>query len=213
MFSTAQDALKSFIGEELREMFKSRGYRKSGLAYHRRVDENFAVVQFQRSQRSSASLVDFTVNLGVFSALVQREVGKLTWVPEVRRAPTESACHLRLRIGSLMTNREDRWWKVDTASARPGEAGELIELLEQRAFPLLEKHVTDEGLRDYWSARETQLRGPEALGLLVLYRDLGARDAVEPLWRELRETAQPSATGYIDALEKFAATMGYRRVV
>jgi hypothetical protein len=59
---TAQDTFKLFLAEELRPDFKARGFRQKGLTFYLTVEDNFAIVQFQKSRSATAGLLDFTIN-------------------------------------------------------------------------------------------------------------------------------------------------------
>lgn len=202
---TAQERLKHLMASELQAMFTARAFRKRGLTFYRRAGDNFALVQFQKSVHSTATDVEFTVNLGVFSAHLQRELAQVAWVPPVKDVPTESACHLRRRLGFLLPEARDTWWTLKPETSTSALGAMLRELLDRHAFPFLDELTTDEGLRDYWTARQES--GPHGLALLILYRDIGPREVAAPLLERLLASAAPDATGYRASLERLAATL------
>jgi hypothetical protein len=201
---TAQDAFKRFVADELRGTFMARGFRARGFTFHRRVADNFGIVQLQKSQYSTATNVDFTINLGVFSGRVQQTLSNIMWMPEVRDVPTEPACHLRQRVGFLLPERRDTWWSVreDEDTAELGAAIRLV--LEQHAFPFLQARMSDEGLRDHWL--QEARRGRDGLALAVLVRDLGPEHMLASLLERLRAVTPSTATALIEAIDKFSAT-------
>lgn len=138
---SAQDEFRGF----LRDMV-SPGVRRAGLKgpagrYHIPSLCCCALVGFQRSEWSTASAVQFTVNLKV----VSREVWKLAradkpWLPET---PAPNArypvAEWSARIGSLMPGRQDHWWGL-----RPGQplgplAAEVIGALTDYGLPALRR--------------------------------------------------------------------------
>lgn len=203
---TAQDAMKKFVLDELRTTFDSRGFRAKGLTFHRRVADNFGIVQLQKSRNSTATLVEFTINLGVFSARVQRTLSSIMWMPEVARVPAETACHLRKRIGSLLPEPRDVWWSVRSDAVLTELGAAIRWVLELHGFPFLEARISDEGLRDRWLERPP--RGPEGLALAVLVRDLGPHEVLASLLERLRAETPSTATSFLAALDRFSATSG-----
>jgi hypothetical protein len=199
---TAQAAMKEWSTTVLRPIFKSHGYRSKGLTFYRQAEDNFAVVQLQKSVHSTSSVVEFTVNLAVFSARVQRSVSKYLWMPEINGVPSESACHLRQRIGLLTPEKRDLWWSIPEGGVPFKLAATIASLLEKYAFPFLETRTSDEGLRDHWLQHLP--RGPAALGLAVLVRDLGPPAKLMSLLDQIRENSGPGAALFIKALDQFS---------
>jgi hypothetical protein len=138
---------------------KAHGFKKRALTFHRRMGDNFAVLQFQKRRTSTSASVEFTINVGVFSGRVQRALALSTWVPDFADAPNEPECHLRERIGLLMPERQDTWWAV-RHDTNPSELGaKLRAVLETHALPFLAARTSDEGLRDHWRAQPARARG------------------------------------------------------
>ena len=181
---TAQDTLKQLVADELRPVFKDRGYRQKGLTFYRPVEDNFGIVQLQKSRSATATSLDFTINLGVFSGRVHRTLSQIMWVPEVNGVPTEPACHLRQRTGWLLPEARDVWWTVRADADRAERGRTLRTVLEEHAFPFLAARVSDEGLRDHWLQHRPQ--GPQGLALAALVRDLGPQDALASVLERLR---------------------------
>ena len=196
--------MKKLVADELRATFKAHGFRAKGLTFHRQVADNFGIIQLQKSRNSTAGIVEFTINLGVFSGRVQRTLSECMWMPEVTGVPTEPVCHLRKRVGSLLPEARDVWWSI-RAGADVAELGATIRsVLELQAFPFLEPRISDEGLRDHWLQRAP--RGPQGLALAVLTRDLGPRELLAPLLERLRAETPASATLLVAAIARFSAT-------
>lgn len=202
---TAQDELKTLVSSDLQPLLKAHGFGKKGLTFYRRNPGNFGLVQLQKSRYSTSSEVTFTINVGVFSDHLQRELGKIWWVPEVGKIPTEPSCHVRKRIGLLMPEANDVWWTVK--SDAPSALGaELCRVVQTYALPFLDARATDEALRDRWIDDGTT-GGISELQLAVLLRDLGPRDRLEPLLTHLRATTPPRATLLRSALDRFAESL------
>jgi hypothetical protein len=200
---TAQNTFKLLLAQELLPTFKARGFRQKGLTFYQTVEDNFAIVQFQKSRTATAASLDFTINLGVLSGRVQGALSQIMWVPQVNGVPTEPACHLRQRIGFLLPEARDLWWTV-RADTKLTERGRTIRpVLESYAFPFLGARVSDTGLRDHWLARPPH--GPQGLALAVLVRELGPADALTPLLKRLHSETPATATLLLAAIERFVA--------
>jgi hypothetical protein len=199
---TAQESMKQLVAEQLAPLFKARGFKKSGLTFHRRVEKNYAIVQLQKSISSTAVGVSFTINLGVFSERVQRGLAKITWVPDVAGVPSEVACHLRQRIGPLMPEAQDKWWSIGPATDQATLGATIRSAIETHALPFLEARVSDEGLRDHWLAGTKEPM--HDLALAVLLREIGPRVQLESLLHRLRA----QGTGALPyALDRFCAEL------
>jgi len=187
-------------------MFVARGFRKRALAFHRRTGENFSVVQFQKSQSSDARSLTFTINLGVFSARLQRELDPIVGLPDVKGVPNELACHLRRRIGPLLPERRDTWWRVGVDSAPSEIASTVMGVLEQTAFPFLDALTTDEALRDFLLSNTPHDRNEE-LALVILVRDLESCAAARALLDRFRAAAPSNAIWHFSALDRLEKTL------
>jgi len=200
---TAQDAMKLFVAEELQPALKARVFQKRAFTFYRRVERNYAIIQLQKSRSSSAQVVEFTINVGVFSTRVHAALDEVTWVPEVKGVPTEPDCQLRRRIGFLAPERRDLWWAIGPTTDRGSLGCAIRTVLESHALPFLESCTTDEGLRDYWLASFGS--APEGLALAVLLRDIGPQAALRPLLDRMLEETPESARLLRAAIAKLAA--------
>lgn len=171
---TAQDAFDEFLRAYIWPFLHDRGFKRSKSTFHRPVAANWQVVNFQKSVYSDRDAVRFTVNLAV--GLDRLREGVHDWAEDKR--PPEARCHLRERLGRLVSDR-DVWWDV-----RPGlELASLAEAvtlaLERYGLPWLDAHASDDAiaalLRDdarireelphhlYWYGRLMEKLGNEEL--------------------------------------------------
>jgi hypothetical protein len=203
---TAQEAFARLVATELHPTLKSHGFSKKALTFYKHTDENFTLVQLQKSSSSTAASLSFTMNVSAYSGRIQRGLEPIIWTPNVSRVPTEPDCQLRQRIGSLLPEAKDVWWTVHDGADLADLGARLRAVLTDLAFPYLDTIATDVGLRDHWRA-QNHLSGPEGLALAVLLRDLGPRDALAPLLDRLRAETPPAADMFLAALDRFAATV------
>jgi hypothetical protein len=171
----AQEAFDELVLEGVWPFLEQRGFMRSKYTFHRRRGVNWQVVNLQKSSHSDASTVRFAANLGV--ALERLRTGAYDWAPG--RRPAEFRCHLRVRAGQLLSER-DTWWEVGPDSNLDALAETVTLVLDLYAIPWLDERSTDDGLvalaRDPEALRSDQ--GPDSLRWLSkLMSQLGELDA------------------------------------
>ena len=156
------------------------GFSRQGLVFRRQQDENWQIIQFQKSVTSSAQRVSFTCNLGVVSA----RISQFFIVESKSRKPRLENCHWQERIGHLLPQQPDLWWIVDDRTRLDLLAAEISAVLSCYAIPTLERYAHDEQLRDLWLNGEARVFGY----LAVLLKALGPVECLEKTleqWRQL----------------------------
>ena len=131
------------VGALLRE----KGFRRTGNAFCCLKQGNWAVISFQRSTKSSAQSIAFTVNLGVASGSLLKFFGQ----PK-DRAPVIDQCHWRQRLGFVLPETSDRWWYLDADQDAESVVSELSGAIVNFALPAIEDHLSDAALRAVWES-------------------------------------------------------------
>ncbi len=128
-------------------LFKERGFRKRSRTFNRNAEEGVVhVVNFQMGSYQPPGVAEipnlrrnmygrFTINLGVYLLdVAMREAGEKfspkAFIPEYH-------CHIRTRLGQLLSQHTDVWWKV----AQPNEriVLDVSEAMTSAGFPWLEQ--------------------------------------------------------------------------
>ncbi len=124
------------------------------------------MVEFQRSQKSSANAVLFTINLGIASTTISRFDGV-----DAESPPPVERCHWSTRIGFLLPRKEDTWWRIESESDLGRLRGEIGRALDEIALPKLDALVSDDALCEYWleggSDGLTEIQRLRALSILL----------------------------------------------
>lgn len=128
-------------------LLKENSFRRTGNAFYCLRQGNWAVINFQRSTKSSAQSIIFTLNLGVASGSLLKFFGQ----PK-DRAPKIDQCHWRQRIGFTMPQASDRWWHLDAHKNPESVVGELSDAIINFALPAIEEHLPDAVLRAVWES-------------------------------------------------------------
>jgi hypothetical protein len=176
-------AFNEWLKVEVTPLLKGRGFARAGSYFRRRRDGNWALIHFQRSVKSSASRTLFTGTLGVWSRRVAHFVGR---DPQVEK-PIIDECHWTCRLGELLDEPDDRWWSFTGDSPDQSASKEVVDLVESRALPLLDRMSTDEALRDLWlSGTSPGLTDFQRLVYLsALIHEIGPRSLLRPVADEL----------------------------
>ena len=140
---SASDYKKALL-TAMRALLAPRGFRKRGATFRRDVGDVVHVIQLQSSTKSTAEVLVATVNVGVFSRELERQLAG----PIVE--PTEPDCHWRERLGFLTPARRDTWWDVRSDKEAREAAAEIAELVGRYALPALDKLGSTERLRALW---------------------------------------------------------------
>jgi hypothetical protein len=137
----AQDAFDALAGENVWPFLRERGFKRTKATFHRPVEDNWEVVNLQKSFFSDARKVQFTINLAVAVAALRDSLR--SW-PDGRR-PAASSCHFQERIGILAWGL-DTWWTVGPETDREQLGSTLVDALEHHGLPWLAEHSSEAAL-------------------------------------------------------------------
>lgn len=122
------------------------GFRRKSQNFICETPECWGVINFQKSRYSAEDEKSFTVNLAIASKSILEYYGDRTNAP-----PPSYACHWgEIRIGSLMPEAKDKWWRLSGEASYASIEGEVSEVLSDLAIPLIKRHVTEKGLLELW---------------------------------------------------------------
>jgi hypothetical protein len=148
--------IKSPIGVHLREL----GFRKQRNAFFRSTEHGWIAIDFQASQFGTRESVSFTVNLGA-NFVELRTSGEEP--PLLGRAHVEFQ-----RLGHLLPQARDYWWRLEPDTDLDSIANELIWALDQYAIPWLERRQVFSEVLDAVRIDERFLRSIQISRLSVL---------------------------------------------
>ncbi len=124
------------------------GFRQRSQNFICETSECWGVINFQKSRYSAVDEKSFTINLAIASKRILEYQGKPTSSP-----PPSYACHwAEIRIGSLMPDRKDKWWRLSDEASYSLAEGEVRTALSDLAIPLMSPHLTEQGLLDLWGS-------------------------------------------------------------
>jgi hypothetical protein len=176
---------------------KREGFSRSGQTFFLQADGNWGLVNFQRTMGSSRVQIIFTINLGIASARLL----KIFPPPRARATGRNTRpgiwdCHWQERIGHLLPERKDIWWKIGINSQIERLGDQINTYLRELAIPEIKKYISDEALCDLWLTERspglTQLQRLEYLSVLV--KAVGPQELLEPVLEQLRHLTNDTKT-------------------
>jgi hypothetical protein len=136
----------ALVQKETAELVRPLGFKRKGAILFKKSDDNFGVLHFQSSSASSKDEIIFTLNVGVI-------IGKLADPREYSqlvRHPSSIHSQIRERIGFLLPEREDTWWKVSKAVNVPKLSADFSRVVFEKAVPFIERYMKPENVLSDW---------------------------------------------------------------
>lgn len=125
---------------------KRRGFHKKGNNFYVEANNNYAVLNFQKSRESTKEIVSFTINFGIYSEVL----GTLQYGYNNSVKPAVELCHWQSRIGNFMPNSPDYWWKVNLSNDLNAIVSSVLTSIHDVVMPEIDKRLSDEGLISCW---------------------------------------------------------------
>jgi Domain of unknown function (DUF4304) len=153
------------------------GFKKKGAVFRLISGENAALIAFQRSQNNRRETLSFTVNIAIACGLL--------FDPDGLTAHTARAYdgHLQTRIGTLLPDRQDLWWDIDSGSDENALIAEVTDLICNRAVPYLLRYVDTYELLALWDSGQAPglTEGARVKKLEALKNSLETRGGSAPV--------------------------------
>ncbi|MDP9178986.1 MAG: DUF4304 domain-containing protein [Gemmatimonadota bacterium] len=168
------------------------GFARTKRSFWIQSGNNIGIIDVQKSRKSTADRVLFTLNLGVWSDRVGSFVagGTKSHPPEV------DDCHWRERIGFLLPDREDKWWTINESDDAAAVIDDVGPVMESVAVPAVIAHINDDALRDEWLMDKSPgLTNVQRLMYLsILLKEIGPQDALSGVVADLKRNSQGKLT-------------------
>jgi hypothetical protein len=187
-------------------LLKESGYRKLARSFHAETGGLFKVVQFQASMWNTPDSAQFTVNLVVtFPYFHEKWTGQ-----PFPKNPGSAAPVLSQRIGHLMPEGLDYWWKVTPKSDIDRIALHVTKVLSEGGLPFLERHADIQVLVETAERKDAMRRmamNPElCLAILLSFQDKPSEAA-----RVVQELAKKNThEGFADTIRLIARRLNLK---
>lgn len=163
------------------ELLKAAGFKKRGRTLYRVGTDSSDVINLQASQWNTVSEMQFTANLGTHQVDLAKELKRQrTTLPQ-----KVEECMLQERIGWVMPDQLDVWWRIDSEHTEEHASLALTKAVEGYVLPWFELCRRRETLIQYMSGR-AGWRSADVL-LLLGERDL-AINAMERISSKLPDS-------------------------
>ena len=140
--SHIRDAIENVIRGDLALRLKEAGYKKAARTFFAERADHTRVVNVQSDKWNQGSHGGFTINLGVYLPQVALITEAL---PLSGLYPKEYECSVQVRLGALMHEGQDVWWKIEAGTDVPKLAAEVGKAWAAFGQPWLERVSTLEG--------------------------------------------------------------------
>jgi hypothetical protein len=208
MSNSPNTIFSSLLKEIIAPALKDYGYCRRGNSFYLFRDSNCGLINFQKSVASRKDRLILTINLGVASSRLLESLSAKHRGLNLSIAD----CHWTNRIGNLQLSRHDKWWTISRETHQGDLGAEIVKCLMEFAVPEIEKHLSDEALRDLWiSGTAPGLTDFQRLVYLsLLLKTIGPNDLLQKTVQEMRliSDGDPSylaAEYYLDKLDKISS--------
>lgn len=181
----SNSVLKALLAE-MKNHLKALGFKGRGSCFHRAAQGgNIEILSIQKSVKSSAEESLATINYGVHSAIVGRELSD-----DAGSLPDIDQAHWRRRLSE--GNRE-KWLAIKAADSIDGYLQDFLGHLDA-VLTDLSAHATDASLRDVWMTGQSPGIGEmqRLLFLAVLVNKIGPAEHLEGVISALRKLVSGS---------------------
>jgi len=180
-----KEIFRKFLASDVSPWLRARGFSRKGQTFHKWIQTNCQVINFQTSMFSEPKSYEFTVNVGVFFGEVYRFRENIDQVP---RVPPLYSYHWDMRLGALMPQNRDIWWPIESEEDVPPISREIKSALQDYALPALDRFTDEKTLPETLLAGKLtkRNRAQQLLYLAIMYRERYTRQELLTLIAELR---------------------------
>jgi hypothetical protein len=164
-------------------VLKSLGFRKQGRHFFRHTEAVTCHLDVQADRWNEPSCTSFTVNLWSYLPAIAAANGESVIAEPLRQALHR---HCGIRIGGLLPDRTDFWWRINSPEEVPQVATDLTSTIERYAIPYLNGVCTLWGVVEF-SRYPTE---PKAIALRLLGREKEASEVEGALRAQADEARQ-----------------------
>jgi hypothetical protein len=111
-------------------------FKRVGIHLYKKTDDIYQCINFQASQWNSAENGEFTINLVVTSPVLYTY-----WTGgPFPKNPASATWPICVRIGLLLPNKRDLWWKVNQETSTNKIAMEILDYIKTVGLPFLNSY-------------------------------------------------------------------------
>lgn len=149
--------MKVIIGQ-IQQVLAPLKFRRRRHTFFADRNDVLWIVNIQKSIKSTKEALIVTVNLGILARSLAERTDGNSGHAEIWD------CHWRSRLGHLMPENSDRWWRVASEEEASETAREVTLLLAEYGLPILEDLDSTDRLAALWETGKSP-------GLTAVQRD------------------------------------------
>lgn len=142
------DEYRKIILTRIYEVLKPKGFKKKGNNFFKLENDVYLIVQLQSSISSAQNNLKLTVNLGIFSTLIEQSFSALN-------NPSLVNSHWRKRIGFLDEKKFDKWWTITNSGEAEIAGQEITKILQEKGLLVLSELNSTDKLISLWKKGES----------------------------------------------------------
>ena len=143
--SITSEKIDLIIKAGLHPALKKMGFQRNAHTFRRARENCIQLINVQGSWTNFQDQGQFTINLGVYF----QEAARIHGLYRVTNRPVISDCMVHERIGNLMPDLRDFWWKFDSQSDFDELGKQVTTSCLDYGILWLEKYATTEGAISY----------------------------------------------------------------
>lgn len=124
---------------------RKQGFKLNRNTFHIVKNDNYGILNFQKSRSSSSKSDIFTINLGVSLSSL-----RVFFDENIEKHPSIEDCHWKKRIGFLMSENKDYWWEINDNVVIEDMYLEITKIITRVAIPEVLRHIDSEELEKEW---------------------------------------------------------------
>ena len=131
------------LRDRIAPALRTLGFKGSGPVFSLPNEKHHAMLGFQKSVSSTASEIRFTVNALVVSKDAWKKAREeWSYIPQ-RPSPNASWGDFvwQSRMGHLLPEREDAWWRLSASADVERLAGELVDAIQEYMLPEIRQRI------------------------------------------------------------------------
>ena len=139
---TVQEIFKALLKEDIAPRLRGQGLKGSGQNFSVPSDSHWVLIGFQKSIFSDSRELKFTINLYVVNKQEWEDVrSERSYYPAKPTPTTRWGIGWSRRIGSLLPERCDHWWSLNSTSNLEDISNEVIEFIVKYALPAIHEQL------------------------------------------------------------------------
>lgn len=183
-----KDNFKHLIYNEIYQILKPIGFNKKGDSFFTIKNNNWGIINFQKSTGNTKEKIKFTINIGIASRAIFD-----FYYPDVKHDPPSVwNCHYRQRAGYLLPERSDIWWEINISTSIQPMFDKIKNIILEYALPAVNNNISDEALINIWLSGSSPGLGTfdRLMNLCVLLYKAGRDNELKDVLDELQGIRQ-----------------------